>query len=51
MDSYLLRIKIKDEELEEVIQKLEQAKKTVYECYEKLYAMGRLELEKTASDN
>lgn len=51
MDSYFMRIKIKDGEVEEVLNELEQAQKTIYECYEKLRTMGFLTVEKAASGN
>ena len=40
MDNYSIRVSISKSELNDIMQELEQAKKTIYKCFVRLEDMG-----------
>lgn len=46
MDTYSLLIKVKDGEVEEILNRLEKAQKEILECYYDLRKLGVLTVEK-----
>lgn len=48
MNKYLISIKCKEGELEQIMDELQKAQRTIYTCYTRLQEMGVLTLEKAA---
>ena len=52
MSDYIVRVSISKSELNEIMQELEQAKRTIYKCFSRLEEMGFIVTgEKAASGN
>ena len=53
MDSYLVHVEVKSQELDEILQDLDQARDLLMKIYGKIGSIGTLVVEKeeTASDN
>lgn len=53
MNGYSIKIKVQDGKVEEILQRLQQAQHTIYQCYRELEELGVviIEKEKTASGN
>ena len=45
-NTYLAQIRIEDEELNEILKELEEAREAILKCYDKLRGMGVIVVEK-----
>lgn len=51
MTKNFIRIKCKEGELENIMDRLEKAQKEIYQCYSELEALGVLVIEKATTDD